>query len=504
MLHVLVILMLASIALHDSLRAGSRTLASFYNGAAGWWTVPMTLLPLGALALLALLGGRAGAAMLDAGRVEGAALADRACAAARVGAACVFAAAVLALGWLDAVRLVIGDVILIDELVALLPALAVLCASWAGHYAIEMRIRQAVIMRGLDTGATMYPVPSRARFVFTQFRHQVLLSLVPIMLLMGWAECVERVADYLAANRAVVGGALAWLGALTADRDTRPGVLLGAQLIGVAIVLSLAPLALRYVWDTVRLAPGPVRARLEDMCREHNVGVRELLVWRTHGSMINGAVMGLWGRLRYILLTDALLDSLPREQVEAVMAHELGHVRHRHVPWLIVVMLATLLWLSIGASAALRLYLAAAPTPGGGVLQDAAWGLGALGLEIGSMVGILVGAVAVFMYVSRRFEWQADAFAALHLSGGREVTPEGASAMAGALESVGRLNGVPLRRGSWRHGSLALRIARLRAIVGRRSDDLPIDAAARRIRRAAAAGLLAAVALVVLASYLGF
>ncbi|MBX3404446.1 MAG: M48 family metalloprotease [Phycisphaeraceae bacterium] len=504
MLHVLVILMLASIALHDSLRSGSGTLAAFYDGAAGWWTVPMTLLPLAALALLALLGARAGAAMLDAGRIEGAALADRACAAARVGAVCVFAAAVLTLGWLDAVRMVIGDVILIDELVALSPALAVFCASWAGHYAIESRIRQAIIMRGLDTGATMYPVPSRARFVLTQFRHQVLLSLVPIMLLMGWAECAERIADYLAANRAVVGGALAWLGALTADRDTRPGVLLGAQLIGVALVLSLAPLALRYVWDTVRLAPGPIRARLEDMCREHNVGVRELLVWRTHGSMINGAVMGLWGRLRYILLTDALLDSLPREQVEAVMAHELGHVRHRHVPWLIAVMLATLLWLSIVASALLRLYIAAAPAPGGGVLLDAAWGLGALGLEIGSMFGILAGAVAVFMFVSRRFEWQADAFAALHLSGGKQVTPEGAGAMAGALEAVGRLNGVPLRRGSWRHGSLALRIARLRALIGRDGARLPIDSTARTIKIGAAAGLLCAAALVAASAWLGF
>lgn len=504
MLHVLVIVMLASIALHDSLRAGSGTLAAFYDGAAGWWSVPMTLLPLAALALLGLLGARAGAALLDAGRIEGAVLADRACAAARVGAVCVFAAAVLTLGWLDTVRLAFGDVIMIDELAAIVPVLAVFCASWAGHYAIESRIRQAVILRGLDTGATMYPVPSRTRFVFTQFRHQVLLSLVPIMLLMGWAECAERIADYLAANGAAVGGALAWLGALTADRDSRPGVLLGAQLVGVALVLSLAPLALRYVWDTVRLAPGPVRARLEDMCREHNVGVRELLVWRTHGSMINGAVMGLWGRLRYILLTDALLDSLPRQQVEAVMAHELGHVRHRHVPWLVAVMIASLLWLSIAASAAIRLYYAVAPAPGGAVLLDAAWGLGALGLEVGSTVGILAGAIAVFMFVSRRFEWQADAFAALHLSGGREVTPEGAGAMAGALEAVARLNGVPLRRGSWRHGSLALRIARIHALVGCDAGRLPIDRTARSIKRAAAAGLLGAAVMVAASVWLGF
>lgn len=502
MLHVLVILMLASIAVHDSLRADRGSLAAYYDSVAGWWTAPIVLMPMAALAALAWLAARAGVAMLNAGNGHGAELAERTCAAVRIGAVCLFAAAVLALGWLDVVRLALGDLILLDELVALVPPLAVFCATWAAQHIIETHTRQAMIFRGLDTGEIMYPIPSRGRFVFIQLRHQVLLSLIPIMLLMGWAECAERVADWLAANRAVAGGVLAWIGSLTADRDTRPGVLLGAQLVGVAVVLSLAPLALRYVWDTVRLSPGPMRTRLEEMCREHRVGVRELLVWRTHGAMINGAVMGLWGRLRYILLTDALLDSLAREQVEAVMAHELGHVRKRHVPWLMIVMLAALLALSIAGSGLLWIYYVAAPPPGTDLMRDAVWGLGALVLEGGITVGVLGGAVAIFMFVSRRFEWQADAFAALHLSRGPVVTAEGAGAMAGALEAVGRLNGVPLRRGSWRHGSLAERIARLRAIIGHDADKLPIDRTVGRLKLVAAIGLAIGAGAIIAAAFL--
>lgn len=502
MLHVLVIVMLASIAVHDTLRTDRGSLAGYYDSVAGWWTATAVLVPMAVLAALAWLAARAGVAMLDAGNGRGAELAERTCAAVRIGAVCMFAAGVLALGWIDAVRLVIGDVIILDELIALTPALGVFCASWAAQHAVESRTRQALIMRGLDTGDIMYPVPSRGRFVFTQLRHQVLLSLIPILLLMGWAECAERAADWLAANRTIAGGLLAWFGGLTADRDTRPGVLLGAQLVGVAVVLSLAPLALRYVWDTVRLSPGPMRTRLEEMCREHRVGVRELLVWRTHGSMINGAVMGIWGRLRYILLTDALLDSLARDQVEAVMAHELGHVRCRHVPWLIIVMLAALLGLSIAGSGLLWIYAVAAPAPGTDLMRDAVWGLGALVLEGGITLGVLGGAIAIFMFVSRRFEWQADAFAALHLSRGPVVTAEGAGAMAGALEAVGRLNGIPLRRGSWRHGSLAERIQRLRAIIGQEADKLPIDRSVGRLKLAAAVGLAVCAGAVFAASIL--
>ena len=37
------------------------------------------------------------------------------------------------------------------------------------------------------------------------------------------------------------------------------------------------------------------------------------------------------GRRRRIVLFDTLLATLGPEEVEAVLAHELGHVRHRHV-----------------------------------------------------------------------------------------------------------------------------------------------------------------------------
>ena len=39
--------------------------------------------------------------------------------------------------------------------------------------------------------------------------------------------------------------------------------------------------------------------------------------------------------LRYVFITDALLNILEDDEVDAVFAHELGHAKHRHI-WLLL------------------------------------------------------------------------------------------------------------------------------------------------------------------------
>ena len=67
-----------------------------------------------------------------------------------------------------------------------------------------------------------------------------------------------------------------------------------------------------------------------------------------------------------------------------------------------------------------------------------------------------------------------------------DVTTGAVAAMDGALDAIARLNGIPQRRSSWRHGSIAWRRAYLRSILGRPIDRLPIDQQMRWIKLAAA------------------
>ncbi len=372
---------------------------------------------------------------------------------------------ILALGWIDTIRHAIGNLVAIDEILACLPVLGVFIAGWWSFYPIDRRLRESVIIHEFDHGRAMPPMPTRGAFVLAAVRHQMSIILAPIVCILTWGEFMQW-------------GVQRHHFPQWADQGP-------ARFAGTVLILILLPAALRHVWDTIALEPGPLRDRLLEMCRVQRVRVRELLIWRTHGTMINGAVMGLIPPLRYILLTDALIENLPPEQVEAVTAHELGHVRRRHILWLAAAAIGSIITFSVGAELALELL--------GGGLADTAIAQGAIGFFS------LAAGISMFGFVSRRFEWQADAFAVQHLSGHRPgskgiaLSPEAVNAMSGALNSVAVLNHIPKNRFTWRHGSIATRQRRLAALVGLPADRLPIDRQARLlILLSAAAGMVAA------------
>lgn len=399
--------------------------------------------------------------------------ADKASSYLRVGAVLLHAFNVLALGWLDVVRGTIGNILIVDELVAIAPVVIVFALSWWSMYPIERRLREAVMLRDLNDGFPARPIPSRFAFVLSPMRHSVALVLLPITLILTWSELVE----------------------LTNARYAFP-VWLPAQVlqfIGMAAVVTMMPLLMRRVWDTAALAPGPLRSQITAMCLRHRVRVRELLLWRTHNTMVNGAVMGFAWPFRYILLTDALLEHLHPRQVEAVTAHEIAHVRLRHMPWLIAGAFGAV----IVATVALQLSLS---------IVAGQW-LGPETIGTSAAVGALILGLALFGYASRRFEWQADAFAAQHLSGycrGQPrpaepitVTPEAAEAMSSALDAVARLNHIRREKFTWRHGSIASRQRRLKALVGARADRLKADRDALLVKTFSAMALLGAFCLIV-------
>ena len=111
------------------------------------------------------------------------------------------------------------------------------------------------------------------------------------------------------------------------------GAYAAVSLLSAGSVFLLAPAILRHVLNTRPLADSPLRQRLEAMCKTAGLGYREILLWHTDNHMGNAAVMGVMPWVRYILLSDLLLETMTDRQIEAVFAHELGHVAHRHLIW---------------------------------------------------------------------------------------------------------------------------------------------------------------------------
>ncbi len=396
--------------------------------------------------------------------------------------------AVIGVGWLDVVRAWLGggdpargDWILIDEALVLLPPTLALLAGWWSYFVIDRRLREAALLSSLEFGEAVLRLPTRAQYLADHVRHHLLLIILPVGFLTAWTEFIAWAVDYdLVGLRTRLGV------------EPQSWGVLGLHALGVAGLLATMPLILRRLWRTVALGPGELRDRLLELCARQGVRCRDVLVWRTHHSMVNGAMVGIVPRLRYIMLTETLLERLPIDQVEAVMAHEVAHARRHHLPWLLAVLVSSigLCWMAFSAVIAWGVELTGVPVDGL---------IGAL-LGVGMLVAALAAALLVFGAVSRVFERQADAFGAQHLSGmtrdlkatgGLPVRPDAAEAMINALGAVARINRISPARFSWRHGSILTRQRALRATIGRPVGSLHADRVAGRIKLAALAGIAA-------------
>lgn len=441
---------------------------------------------LGGVALLVQLFMMRCGRMIDrTGRVRYLAIADSVLSISRIVVLLVHVAAVLGFGWLHVVRRAIGgDWVLIDEAIAVAPAVLTLLAGWASYYAIDRRLREASLLGLLDTGEPISSLPTRSQYVAEQARHHVLMVLIPVGFLATWTETFER--------------AHPWIESMLPRGGPFATLLMGAlHFGGVIVLLAVMPLVLRRIWRTTSLGPGPLRDRLDALCRRQGVRCRDYLVWHTHTGLINGAMVGIIPQLRYILLTEPLLQRLPIDQVEAVMAHEVAHARRWHLPWLLIVLMSTLglAWAASAMAFSSGAYLLHLPP------NEQLSGL----VNTASLVAAVAVALFVFSWVSRKFERQADAFGAQHLSGmarrgaekGATIDAPAAEAMIGALSAVANINRIPTRKFSWRHGSIRGRQDRLREIIGHPIFPLPIDRQVRWIKVAAAVALLALIALAV-------
>ena len=198
--------------------------------------------------------------------------------------------------------------------------------------------------------------------------------------------------------------------------------LLGYALLALAAPMLLIPLFYRLT----PLQDGDLRARLLRVAAR--AGVPVLGVWVTDQSRksrtANAAVVGL-GRTRRILLFDTLLSELAADEIETVLAHELGHQVHGDIGRGLLVQAALTLGTFWIADHALRSGTRALGLEG---LADPA------GLPLFGLVLIAVGlfALPIANGWSRHVERQADDFA-LRLTGN-------APAFIAAMEHLGALN----------------------------------------------------------------
>jgi STE24 endopeptidase len=111
-------------------------------------------------------------------------------------------------------------------------------------------------------------------------------------------------------------------------------ILAWAMFMGLFIVLAqLAPVVLFPIFYKFEpLDNEDLRRRLVILSERAGTRVRGVYRWKLSekSKKANAALTGL-GATRRIILADTLLDNYSPEEIEAVLAHELGHHVHRHI-----------------------------------------------------------------------------------------------------------------------------------------------------------------------------
>jgi STE24 endopeptidase len=176
--------------------------------------------------------------------------------------------------------------------------------------------------------------------------------------------------------------------------------------LGMGLLAKIAPVVLLPMFYRFRpLERESLRARLVDLSTRAGVPVLGVYEWglgeKTRRA--NAALVGT-GRTRRIIVSDTLLTGYSEDEIEVVMAHELGHHVHRDIQ-IGLIAEAALLTAAFGAAAyALATWWRAA---GLGSPSDVA------GLPLLLLAGgVVTLAAAPFMNgLSRRNERRADRYA---------------------------------------------------------------------------------------------
>ena len=186
------------------------------------------------------------------------------------------------------------------------------------------------------------------------------------------------------------------------------------------LILVLYPTVIAPLFNKFSpLGENPARARIEALLAR--CGFRSAGLFVMDGSKRSGhgnAYFTGFGKAKRIVFFDTLLDRLAPDEIEAVLAHELGHFKRLHmvkrVAWsaaLSLVMLALLAWLARAPWFYAGLGIPADLLPVAMSRPGVALELFMLALPVFTLVLEPLSAL-----YSRRHEFEADAFATEHAS----------------------------------------------------------------------------------------
>ncbi|MDK1031609.1 MAG: M48 family metalloprotease, partial [Planctomycetia bacterium] len=189
--------------------------------------------------------------------------------------------------------------VLLAEVLVVMPFLILVYLSWLTFFSADRSFRRI----------TARPTLTLSQYLILLTRQNLFIMLGPLMVLLAirdvsvWSLGAQE-------SEAMIGGVI---------------------FVSLGLFVVFSGVWMKLCFAATPMPAGGLRSRLEALASRARLRVRDILHWPTYSTILNGCVVGPIGRFRYIMMTDALLETLPAQEIEAVFAHEIGHIKHRHM-----------------------------------------------------------------------------------------------------------------------------------------------------------------------------
>lgn len=181
------------------------------------------------------------------------------------------------------------------------------------------------------------------------------------------------------------------------------------SILFIAIMAAIIPLAIVQCWKCKDLEDSALKLRLTALCQKAKFKHAGLKTWDIMEDALTAAIIGVWARFRYVIFTPGLLQKLSPNAIEAILAHEIGHSKSKHL--LIYPFIITGIFLMSSLLASLIYPMIMIFFYDHITLSSSTWNV------FGSLVFFIIFALLltllfrlVFGYFSRLFERQADLY----------------------------------------------------------------------------------------------
>ncbi len=249
-------------------------------------------------------------------------------------------------------------------------------------------------------------------------------------------------------------------------------LLFGLSLISLLVILIFMPPLLIACWRCQPLRDPFILSKLQAVCDQVHFKHAGIKIWTILRRSFTAAIIGIVPRFRYVMFTQNLINQFSVEELEAILTHEIGHSRYKHLlfyPFILLGMAILGAFLSLFYTDPLARYFMYQNT----LYPSEIWSF-LFPFSLFSIYAILLGIYFrfIFGFFSRLFERQAD----LNIFD-YALSP---TYLIQALDHIALATGNTHRHPSWHHYSIQERINFLHSAM---ANPILVAQHHRRVKR---------------------